>query len=70
MLQPHISDQLGALWIEARYDAGAMPESVYRVIRAARARPAPPRETAMSAALIRARQASAVRGTRRPTPHA
>lgn len=70
ILQPYISDQLGAVWIEARYDTGAMPDAVSRVIRAARDRPVAPRETAISPALSRAQQVVAVHGTRFPTFHA
>ncbi|QRE76806.1 hypothetical protein [Methylobacterium aquaticum] len=34
--QPTISDELGAAWIAARYDGGAMPEVAFRVIDATR----------------------------------
>ncbi|WP_449409682.1 hypothetical protein [Methylobacterium komagatae] len=56
--QPEISDALGAAWIAARYDGGAMPEAAFRVIDATRPakRRAPPRTpTAFEAAFARAR---------------
>lgn len=62
--QPTISDELGAAWIAARYDGGAMPEAAFRVIDATRPvhRRAPPRTpTAFEAAFSRARS----RGTHR-----
>lgn len=68
--QPRISARSGAAWIEARYDHGAMPEAVSRTIRALRGRPAPSRETAMSAAFARARLPSAVHIARLPKRHA
>ena len=62
--QPTISDELGAVWIAARYDGGAMPEIAFRVIDATlpAKRRAPPRTpTAFEDALSRARS----RGTHR-----
>ena len=67
--QPRISARLGAAWIEARYDTGAMPEAVSRTVRALRGRPAPSRETALSSAFDRALRSSAVHVARLPQRH-
>ncbi len=57
--QPTISDELGAAWIAARYDGGAMPEVAFPRHRrdpAGETRRAPPRTpTAFEAAFSRAR---------------
>lgn len=34
--QPQITDADGAVWIDARYDGGCMPEAAFRVIDATR----------------------------------